>query len=659
MRLNIDIANRKALPITDFEFLSLFKKEGERTFFRFVQEEKHIGKKDDCLLSLGDDSEFPLMQIMFKEYQKQGYGIYFVVNSGGQKKISIKKLTAHYIDMDFGKIPMIHDGDIVKTPDGKTIYEYRSKDEIENYKIDFLVRLETFTLNPNVVVETKNGFHIYWLLDNQKPQKLDIFTPLQEKIVEHFARSEERSEHADASVKDLSRVMRVINYNHLKDPNDPFKIKCIYLNTDVRYSQEEIADAIGCNLDGLVSLTKNSISTSSPDGISKTCKATKKFDSISSSSALSYEELKYFLKQQDLISYLGIEATPNINFCCIFHDDKKPSAVIKNDRGLYKYFCNSSNCSCNKDGKGIDIIDIVKIKNNCDTSTATKYLIQCFGLNVVDRMWINMQNRNYEDNIARLDHLGIMKDEFPNLRRILRHGYPILYDILYIGKENITNRFFGFNNESIFFFSNRYLAIKTKKNINNLNKYINLFCTLGLLNKIPYKNVNINLRKKAMQLSKENSQNGISFYTIPDYTKAFDMAEERAKVMIEFRFTIKGMSKKYLENCFGIEFANKIYHVNIADSVHKTDIRYAIEHFIMDKIESYGYCTKDMLIGYKLIVNNQYISKGEKDYEFRRVLPDILLKYDLIYVKANRKINQALGIDTMKYVIIQKVLLTN
>lgn len=99
--------------------------------------------------------------------------------------------------MDFGKVPKIINGISLKDSKGKTIYEYRSKEEIEKYKIDFLKRLENFKLNPNVIVETKNGQNLY------------SFPPLQEKLIEYFAASEERKEHADSSVKDISRVLRL------------------------------------------------------------------------------------------------------------------------------------------------------------------------------------------------------------------------------------------------------------------------------------------------------------------------------------------------------------------------------------------------------------------------------------------------------------------
>ncbi|WP_457945392.1 hypothetical protein [Caproiciproducens sp. LBM24188] len=656
MGLNIDFKNREALTIKDFEFLSLFKKPNEKVYFRLIQEKKHVAKKIDCILTLDNDLEYPLIQKFFIKYQIQGYGVYFVVNSGGQEKNSIKRINAHFIDMDFGKVPKIINGELFKDSEGNSVYEYRTKEEIEEYKIAFLKKLESFKLNPNVIIETKNGFHVYWLLDPDKPQSLDAFTPLQEKLIDYFAAFEERKEHADSSVKDINRVLRLIDYKHLKNPKDPFTIKCIYLNTDKKYTQEDIATAIGCNIIELVSNTKSTVIK--PVAVrAETSNLQKKSRRVYSSPVIQYEDLITFLKQQDLISYLGIYAKPNINFKCIFHNDNNPSAVIKNCGGYYKYFCNSPACICHNDRKGMDIIDIVRIKENCDTSTAIKKLIEYFHIKLEDSTWINEQSKKFETNMMLLSQLGERKNEFPNLSRIIRFGYPILMDILKISKENIINRFFSTNGESIFFFSNRYLAGKRNKSVVNINKYINLFCTLGLLNKIPYKQVNQRLRAIAVQISKDNAQNGISFYTVPDYNEAFKSADERASIMLQYKFSIKGMSKKYLENCFGEEFANQIYLVNVKDSEKSKNIRDAIESFILQQIKTYGYFTKDMIMNYKLKVDNHYIRCGVKEYEFRKVLPDIIQKYDLIYVKANNNINQKLGIDTKKYVLIQRSLL--
>jgi len=658
VELNIDINNRPALNISDFDFLLVFKKPNEKVYFRLIQEKKHIAKNFDCKLTVDDELEYPLIQKVFEKYQKQGYGIYFVVNSGGHEKKSIKRINAHFIDMDFGKVPKLINGEVFKDPDGKTVYEYRSKTEIEKYKITFLKKLETFILSPNVIVETKNGFHVYWLLDLDKPQNLDVFTPLQEKLICYFSACEERKEHADISVKDINRVLRLINYKHLKNPDEPFYIKCIYLNTNKKYTQEDIANAIGCNISELSNDNKSNIIK--PISVKTEVNNSKKINQkVYSSITLPYEEVIQFLKQQDLINYLGIDAKPGKNFRCIFHNDNNPSAVIiKNNDGMYKYFCNSPACICYNGGKGVDIINVVKITENSDTSHAVKKLIEHFNIKVEDSTWINEQNKKFERNITHLCQLSERKGDFPYLNRILRFGLSVLLDILEIGKKNIVNRFFSINEDSVFFFSNRYLAGKRNKSVTNINKYINLFCTLGLLNKIPYKHVNKNLRATAVQISKANAQNGISFYTVPYYSDdVFKTADERAFVMLQYNFSITGMSKKFIENCFGEDFANQIYLVNVIDSEKSRNIREAIELFILHQIKTYGYFTKDMILNNKLKVDNNYIRRGVKEYEYRKALPDIMQKYDLIYLKANKNINKKLGINTKKYLLIQRSLL--
>ena len=64
-----------------------------------------------------------------------------------------------------------------------------------------------------------------------------------------------------------------------------------------------------------------------------------------------------------------------------------------------------------------------------------------------------------------------------------------------------------------------------------------------------------------------------------------------------------------------------------------------------------------MILNNKLKVDNNYIRRGVKEYEYRKALPDIMQKYDLIYLKANKNINKKLGINTKKYLLIQRSLL--
>jgi hypothetical protein len=179
-----------------------------------------------------------------------------------------------------------------------------------------------------------------------------------------------------------------------------------------------------------------------------------------------------------------------------------------------------------------------------------------------------------------------------------------------------------------------------------------------LLVKVPYNRIDDKIVKTAKEISKKNKEQGICFYTIPDYALIIDVAEERAKMLIEYRFSIKGMSRTYIENVFGQEFADQIYHVHIKPSTKNYLIQESIENFILQQVHQVGYCTKDMVINQSIIVNGFSIKKHTKDFEFRRILPDILQKYCLVYVKANKEINSKLNINTSKYIIVKEELIS-
>jgi hypothetical protein len=111
----INSHTRTTLNITDYDFLKAFKEEGERIFFKLIHEQKRIAKSEDCILTDKDKDEYPFLQEVFQRYQRKGYAVYFVVNSGGTKKDTITRINAHFLDLDYGKIPKYDsNGKIIK-----------------------------------------------------------------------------------------------------------------------------------------------------------------------------------------------------------------------------------------------------------------------------------------------------------------------------------------------------------------------------------------------------------------------------------------------------------------------------------------------------------------------------------------------------------------
>ena len=64
----------------------------------------------------------------------------------------------------------------------------------------------------------------------------------------YFRQYENYPEHVDTSAKSIERVLRIPNYYHLKDPNEPFLVKCIHFDISRRYTQKELAEAIDINI---------------------------------------------------------------------------------------------------------------------------------------------------------------------------------------------------------------------------------------------------------------------------------------------------------------------------------------------------------------------------------------------------------------------------
>jgi len=80
-----------------------------------------------------------------------------------------------------------------------------------------------------MIVETKNGYHIYWVI---KDGSIDKFVPIQKTLAQKF--------NSDPMITDLSRVMRIPGFYHMKDPKRPFLVRVIGWGRKNRFTQDEL-----------------------------------------------------------------------------------------------------------------------------------------------------------------------------------------------------------------------------------------------------------------------------------------------------------------------------------------------------------------------------------------------------------------------------------
>jgi hypothetical protein len=154
---------------------------------------------------------FPVQKAEAKDWNAKGWGIFWTVNDfGGQarRKENLRRIIAWAIDMDDGT------------------------------KAEQHARLLRSPLIPSLIVETKSGFHAYWLAAAHRDlgaPKADHWNAIVlERLVPFFG--------SDKNARDLCRVLRVPGFRHMKDPAHPFDIRIAW-KQHVAYTEPQIAEA--------------------------------------------------------------------------------------------------------------------------------------------------------------------------------------------------------------------------------------------------------------------------------------------------------------------------------------------------------------------------------------------------------------------------------
>ena len=101
----------------------------------------------------------------------QGADAYFYVN-GGRKQYAISRIRACFVDMDAGR-------------DDKGSY-FKPSIVMQKKKV-FLSKINSFPIAPSWVVDTRNGYQCYWILDpsSNSPHKT-YWNGIQKKLVNYF-----------------------------------------------------------------------------------------------------------------------------------------------------------------------------------------------------------------------------------------------------------------------------------------------------------------------------------------------------------------------------------------------------------------------------------------------------------------------------------------
>jgi len=149
-----------------------------------------------------------------QELNRDGYGIFSTVNefeTETRRKEGITRLNSVFIDLDGGD------------------------------KVSQMIAVTNAPLNPSMMVETKNGFHVYWDISSDLVMEMgreeaigEYERFLRKNLIPAFG--------SDTNAADASRIMRVPTFKHVKDPTQPFEVK-VFFENNKQYSWFELLDA--------------------------------------------------------------------------------------------------------------------------------------------------------------------------------------------------------------------------------------------------------------------------------------------------------------------------------------------------------------------------------------------------------------------------------
>ena len=297
--------------------------------------------------------------------------VFFTPNkvNGQRREENVTEVRNFFIDIDAGK-----------TADGR----YLPMDEVKRRKKSMkeVIRLLP---KPTVVVESRNGFHVYWSL---KPSEFSK----KESYMEHVRRIKDVIGIADKVVGNPAQILRLPNSIHKKDGCEPFRVKIVSARP-LRYTMEDFMEQLNDSAavirdacDGYRSLypdlkssTVQAVFNASERGTSP-APDNDRLRAVSALEDLNLDveetvvgnrkEFYEMAKQFNLREFLSLPRS----FHCVFpdHEDNNPSAGIDYRHGKWLYVC-STNCPVTH-GRYVDIFSVVEHLADCTKREAYDYV---------------------------------------------------------------------------------------------------------------------------------------------------------------------------------------------------------------------------------------------------------------------------------------------
>lgn len=562
-----------------------------------------------------------------------------------------------------------------------------------------LKKIHSFKLKPTVIIETRNGIHVYWKVNDCK---VEDFEPLQKRMIQYFK--------SDEKVHDLSRVMRLPNYYWTKDINNNFLCNVIEHN-DTEYNihdfdnllppiinkkdnkenksttnhKKATLDKPNINVNEYPSTNIEYIKKKDWKGLNKLI--FNKYNDNEDTSTPIYKSMTLipnnggtsilqipvkvfnfkkdvydYLYQQDLREYLGVSG--NYIDCVIHNDKNKSASIFQTDQGNYMYKCFSSNC---KFGSG-NINKLTEALTGLNRPDTLEFLMKVYNIEIIKTDWQKEQEKILESNIDLLLDMNYFKSHYPELYRRINKYIPQLIILHEYAKRNICLEQILDDKDTVAFtapirsISNEIMKIGANSDPKAIKKRNNILVFIGLLTKL---GDDIIPKEKLDQVKEYATNMGyknfVNFYSLPSYDyNTLNYATDKSIEFTEKNMTVKGFSREMLLRTFGEEEANRVYPRQEGKSIYEGNDRIIM---ILKQAALNIICEKGWVLEKEILENehvdneikselglkdNKKIFKQRKTKLWKICLQEFLDEYILERRKLNKKLIERFSIKGIK-----------
>lgn len=625
-----------------------------KSFFQVLYPnfDKNKNKINTRLIHLKDRDKKPISRFfteidgltnyLLKKDKLEDYQIYFSCpelkpDAKNSRESSIARYQFLYSDLD----------PVIKNKDQEIIKVY-SKEELKE-------KIKHFPLPPSLVVSSGEGFHLYWLL-NIPIYQVDKIRFLLNKI-------QEKIEGDPKAVLSTQLLRAPLTHNK---KNEWKTVRVIDHNCK-RYTLSEVYEALGITEKDMEKpchkespKRPSGERASHADGIFFDFK--KKVEPLNKTIHNSYDLLDLIKKQNPLqFTNRSLESLGQAFKCC-FHDDKNPSAnIFLHQDGYYYYKCFGCNTTT-------DLIGIYQSKTGKRYRDSLIDLANIFGIKSQYTKWVQEQTEIYKNNLTTLlywEQLGYDK-MYPSLNKMLKGRKHYLNLINEFGLVNIRDEDYSFKNRNVFFLSYEHFFSQyrdmSRISLITTVRTLNLFCALGLIEKVPLgklnKKIQLNainhVNNKGVNTNKKNQVMHSNFYITKDLANQLQLADERAEVLFNNNFKISTMSKESLIISLGQEIADMVYPGERSISKTNSKIADALTDTLVKLINEQGYATKKQIVSKTRLASRYKANKTKKETELDKYLGHMLKDYNLEYIKPNKNLKSTYKLKDYSFIIVPK-----